>query len=89
MAVSVDEAKLHLYVEHELDDDLIQQEIAAAEAYLSAIGVSTGRSPVIDQAILLLVGSFYRDREGSSAQPSKAHAHAIAALTAPFRKAYA
>jgi uncharacterized phage protein (predicted DNA packaging) len=89
MVISLDQVKEHLYVEHDEDDSVIAQFIDAAKTYVEAIGVAATPSPVVDQAMLMLVGAFYVNREDNDPRPSQAHGFAIAALLAPYRKAYA
>lgn len=80
--VNLDQAKVHLRVDHDEDDDDIQQKIEAASAavvtYLKSGAdsfVDTSGAVVADVpqdvqfATLLLVGHFYKNREAQGDSP--------------------
>jgi uncharacterized phage protein (predicted DNA packaging) len=68
MTLSLSLAKAHLRIDHDADDDLISQYIAAAEEWVATY---LGKAPAdfdplpatIGQATLLLVANWYENRE--------------------------
>lgn len=69
-ALTVDELKAQLNLEHDLDDALLAQKIAAAEAYAASyIGEAAVPDPCpagIKQAVLMLAAFWYEVREAAS-----------------------
>lgn len=62
MTVTVDELRAQLNLEHDLDDDLLAQKIAAATAYCASyIGASIAdpAPAAIKQAVLMLAAFWY------------------------------
>ncbi|MBO1038186.1 head-tail connector protein [Brucella pituitosa] len=67
--VSLAVAKLFLRVDFDTDDADIERMIAAASDHYRSIGVDVDADPVppaIEQAVLMLVGHFYANREAMS-----------------------
>jgi len=80
--VTLEEAKKHLAMDHDEDDSLIQIYInAASNAVQNYMTGSTGIElhpehpdvmpvpPVVKQAVLLLIGDFYKNRESKTDDP--------------------
>lgn len=89
MTVSLDTAKLYLRVDMDDDDDTVTRLIAAATGHLESIGVDCTTTPVpdaVEQAILMLVGHFYENREAVADAKSAAVALGVDRLTAPYRE---
>lgn len=88
MAVSLQEAKDHLRVSFDSDDDYIGDLIAAAEDYVAAVGVGFDSpvQPSVLHAIKLLVSHWYQNRDAAGAEPSTPIAFGVNALLAPFRE---
>lgn len=71
--LSIDDAKKHLNVEHDEDDDFISELIDVAEDHLSgllnrqlvSVEESSGELPAaLRHALRIIVARFYADREG-------------------------
>jgi len=74
MTVTIDTAKAHLNVTSDFDDSLIMDQVTAAEAHISnllgfaiddATQFPSGTPADLDQAVLMLVGLWYANRETS------------------------
>lgn len=87
-AVSLEEAKAHLRVEFDDDDDYVTGLLEAAEAYLAKVGVSfdTPIQAPVRHAVLLLVSHFYSNRDAATDAPPKAIEIGVDALIAPYRE---
>lgn len=82
------EAKTHLRVDTNAEDGLIQGLIDAAADHLQSIDVDVSAVPLppaLHQAILLLVGHYYGNREAVSDQPVHVLPLGVARLIAPYR----
>ena len=82
------DAKAHLRIDETDEDSVIAGLIDAASDHLQSIGVdvsSTPLPPAIAQAILLLVGHYYENREATIDRPMHALPLGVARLIAPYR----
>lgn len=87
-AVSLEDAKVHLRVTFDSDDDYITSLIEAAEAYVAEIGVPSEAplpAPVL-HAVKLLISHWYGARDAAGEKPSQAIAFGVDALLQPFRE---
>ncbi len=87
-AVSLEDAKDHLRVTFDSDDDYITSLIEAAEAYVAKVGVSFDTpipAPVL-HAVKLLISHWYGSRDAAGEKPSQAIAFGVDALLAPYRE---
>ena len=89
MIVSLEEAKQHLRVEHEEDDDILttylQQAQAAAEDYCRETFEDEAAEPV-RLAVLLMASHFYEHRDSSDSNAYATMMEAFHALLYPHRK---
>jgi uncharacterized phage protein (predicted DNA packaging) len=85
--LSLDEAKDHLRVSFDSDDEYIESLIAAATDYIDAIGVGIDSppQPAVIHAAKLLVSHWYNAREAASETPPRAIAFGVNALLQPYR----
>lgn len=86
--VTLSDAKAHLRIGFSADDAYVTSLIAAAEEYVTAIGVSSD-TPVpapVKHACLLLISHWYNAREAAGEKPSQAIAFGVSALLQPFRE---
>lgn len=86
--VTVANAKQHLRVETDAEDNLILGFIDAAKDHFQSIGVDVTADPLppaIYHAILLMVGHFYENREAVTDQPAHVLPLGVARLIAPYR----
>lgn len=92
MAVTLAEAKAHLRIDHDEDDDTIEIFIAAAEGYLAGVGVDMTVDPLppaITAATLLLIGDLDLNREASVDSRMREAPFGVSRLIAPYREATA
>lgn len=65
--ITLDQAKVHLRVDHDSEDAYIQTQLDAAQDivrdYLNGIVVSQANFRIIDAAVLLVLGELYANRE--------------------------
>jgi len=89
-AVSLAEAKAHLRISFNADDDYVTGLLEAAEGYVSSIGVAivTPVPAPIRHAILLLVSHWYANRDAAGEKPSHAVEFGVDALLAPYREVH-
>ena len=85
-------AKLHLNVSHDSDDTLIQSYIDSAISYVNKecgliIEDLDPLPPALDQAVLLLVGGFYENRE-STISAKFVENTAVETILSQYRTAY-
>jgi uncharacterized phage protein (predicted DNA packaging) len=87
-AVSLDEAKAHLRISFDADDDYVTGLIEAAEGYVQEVGVGfdSPLQPAVRHAILLLCSHWYSNRDAAGTEPSRAIAFGVGALLAPYRE---
>lgn len=88
MAATLDQVKQHLRVEGPFEDDMITVYLDAAKDYVASIGVDLDADPLppsITAAVLLLVGSFYENREAASDRAMFKVPFSVDALLAPYR----
>ena len=89
MIVGLDEAKQHLRVEHDEDDDILttylRQAQAAAEDYCRVSFEEDAAEPV-RLAILLMAAHFYERRDSSDGNAYATMMEAFHALLYPHRK---
>lgn len=88
MELSLDDAKVHLRVTFDSDDDYITSLIEAAEAYVAKIGVAYA-APVpapVTHAVKLLLSHWYQSRDAAGEKPSQAIAFGVNALLQPYRE---
>lgn len=96
MITTLEEAKTHLRVQHDAEDDLIVALIEAAEDHVSRYlerslpwtDESGAEVPVpgsVRAAILLIVGDLYANREGRFVGVSQSDNPAVRMLLAPYR----
>ncbi len=93
--VSLEEAKRHLYVEHNEDDEYIFSLIETAEENLSDlinrplwdVEKSGEKLPApLKHCVLLLIGNLYANREGTRVGKVQQVPYTLANLYMPFRK---
>ncbi len=86
--VTLQEAKAHLRVSYDTDDDYIASLIEAAEGYVSSIGVAVAAPlpAAVRHAILLLVSFYFNNREAASERPPAPVAYGVDALLQPYRE---
>lgn len=85
--VTLDEAKLHMRVDHDAEDDHISGLILAAETHVSMYLGDALPDPMpapIKAAVLLLVGDLYENRE-RQADRTLTEGTAYTLLLAPYR----
>lgn len=87
-ALSLEDAKVHLRVTFDSDDDYIESLIEAAEGYVVEIGVGfdSPPQPAVVHAVKLLVSHWYGQRDAAGTEPSRAIAFGVDALLAPYRE---
>lgn len=87
-SVSLEDAKAHLRVTFDSDDDYIESLIEAAEGYVVATGVGfdSPPQPAVLHAVKLLISHWYSNREAASETPPKAIAFGVDTLLAPYRE---
>lgn len=87
-ALSLEDAKAHLRVTFDSDDDYIQSLIEAAEGYVADIGVGfdSPPQPAVVHAVKLLISNWYSTRDAAGAAPSHVIAFGVDALLAPYRE---
>jgi uncharacterized phage protein (predicted DNA packaging) len=87
-ALSLEDAKAHLRVSFDSDDDYITSLIEAAEGYVAEIGVGfdSPPQPAVVHAVKLLVSWWYGNRDAAGEKPSQAIAFGVDALLAPYRE---
>lgn len=82
--ITLDEAKLHLRVDGDDEDTLIQAYVSAAEAYclevVNRTEIPEGSELVFKQAALLVVGHWFRNRMAVTAAAASEPPHAVDAL---------
>ena len=73
MNTLLDKVKANLILEHDADDELLQQYIAAAVSYAESYQHLTAgtyeaavMSPTTEQAVIMLASHFYESRDGST-----------------------
>jgi uncharacterized phage protein (predicted DNA packaging) len=73
MTTLLDKVKANLILEHDADDELLQQYIAAAISYAESYqhltaGTSevAGMPPTTEAAVIMLASHFYESRDGST-----------------------
>ncbi|NMY56771.1 head-tail connector protein [Pseudomonas sp. WS 5051] len=84
---TLDEAKLHLRVDHDAEDEYLRGLILAAETHVGMYLGDTLPDPMpapIKAAILLLVGDLYENRE-RQADRTLSENTAYSMLLAPYR----
>ena len=87
--VTLAEAKKHLRVDFDEDDDAIQKTIEAAVDHLSSIDVDMDADPLppaLHHAVLLLVGHFYLNREATNEEQLRFTPIGVDRLIAPYRE---
>jgi uncharacterized phage protein (predicted DNA packaging) len=85
-------AKLHLNISHDSDDTLIQGYINAAISYVNKecgliIKDLDPLPPALDQAVLLLIGGFYENREATISAKFIEN-RAVETILSQYRTAY-
>jgi len=86
--VSLEEAKRHIRVLHDFEDDIIGFYIDAAEAHIESIGVVYPDGPVpasLKAAQLLLVSHLFTNRDAVTESRVRTLPLGFDALTAPYR----
>ena len=73
MSTLLEKVKANLILEHDSDDDLLQQYIAAAVSYAESYQHLTAGTyeaavmpPTTEQAVIMLASHFYESRDGST-----------------------
>ena len=73
MNTLLDKVKANLILEHDADDELLQQYIAAAVSYAESYQHLTAGTyeaaampPTTEQAVIMLASHFYESRDGST-----------------------
>ena len=73
MNTLLDKVKANLIIEHDADDELLQQYIAAAVSYAESYQHLTAGTyeaavmpPTTEQAVIMLASHFYESRDGST-----------------------
>ena len=73
MTTLLEKAKANLILEHNADDELLQQYIAAAVSYAESYQHLTAGTyeaavmpPTTEQAVIMLASHFYESRDGST-----------------------
>ena len=73
MATLLSKVKANLILEHDADDELLQQYIAAAVSYAESYQHLTAGTyeaavmpPTTEQAVIMLASHFYESRDGST-----------------------
>ena len=73
MTTLLEKVKANLILEHDVDDELLQQYIAAAVSYAESYQHLTAGTyeaavmpPTTEQAVIMLVSHFYESRDGST-----------------------
>ena len=73
MGTLLEKVKANLILEHDADDDLLQQYIAAAVSYAESYQHLTAGTydaavmpPTTEQAVIMLASHFYESRDGST-----------------------
>ena len=73
MSTLLEKVKANLILEHDTDDDLLQQYIAAAVSYAESYQHLTAGTyeaavmpPTTEQAVIMLASHFYESRDGST-----------------------
>lgn len=86
--VTLNMAKAHLRIRHNDEDALIADYIRTARAWMARYaGVNDDpAAPELQLAELMLVASFYEDREGTAAALANGVPAGIAHLVVPFRQ---
>jgi uncharacterized phage protein (predicted DNA packaging) len=87
--VTLAEAKLHVHVDFDEDDDAIQKMIDAAMDHLSSIDIDvavTPLPPALHHAILLLVALYYDNREAITDGAERPLPFGVSRLIAPYRE---
>ncbi len=85
--VTVDEAKMHLRIDQDFEDDYLQGLILAAETHVSMYLGDASPDPMpapIKAAVLLLVGDLYENRERQGDR-TLTEGTAYALLLGPYR----
>ena len=73
MSTLLEKVKANLILEHDVDDELLQQYIAAAVSYAESYQHLTSGTyeaavmpPTTEQAVIMLASHFYESRDGST-----------------------
>ena len=73
MSTLLEKVKANLILEHDADDDLLQQYIAAAVSYAESYQHLTAGTydaavmpPTTEQAVIMIASHFYESRDGST-----------------------
>ncbi|SDI79633.1 head-tail connector protein [Pseudomonas abietaniphila] len=85
--VTLDEAKLHLRVDHEAEDNYLEGLILAAETHISTFLGDDWPEPMpapVKAAVLLLVGDLYENRERQADRALNEN-RTYSLLLAPYR----
>lgn len=86
--VTLAEAKSHIRVTHDEEDEDIQKMIEAAVDHLRSIDVDMTVDPLppaLHHSVLLLVGHFFDNREVMTEGANKVMPFGVSRLTAPYR----